>query len=458
VTLRPYQSAFIDRLYAAAARGWRRARLDGHTRGPRLVGVSPTGSGKTRIATEIVRRAVAKGKRVLCLAHRTELVAQAVKTIVDAGIVVGCIAASSAWAVVADAPVQVASIQTLLARGVYPPADLVVWDECHHCSEAAEEWSSLLTHYPDAFVVGLTATPERGDGSGLAPLFEDLVLGPTVRELTELKHLVPCEVVRPGRVLKAGEIAQDPVTAYLEHGEQRQAIAYVRSVEEAEGLAARFSAACVSAACIHATSGADFRAKALEDYRAGRLRVLTNVYVLTEGTDLPMCKCIILARGCGTAGMFLQIVGRGLRPHGEQTALLLDLVGSSHLHGMPEDERGYSLEGRGIKPVTVPMCPRCGSVRGDDGGCASCGWSPSGEAEPTQTTVTGEKLVKFARMLAQGPQQREETLERWIRAALIKGNKPGSAAHKFRAVYGASPDRDVYARALHRAAKEMANG
>ena len=190
--LRPYQEKFIAAIYAEAARGWQRAKLDGHERGPRIVGVSPTGSGKTRVATEIVRRSVAKGKRVLWLAHRTELVEQAGRTLVGAGLVVGVIAASSTWTINLDAPVQVASIQTLLARGIYPEADLVVWDECHHCSEAAAEWCSLLTHYPRAFVVGLTATPERGDGSGLAPLFESLVVGATVRELTALQHLVPC--------------------------------------------------------------------------------------------------------------------------------------------------------------------------------------------------------------------------------------------------------------------------
>ena len=265
--------------------------------------------------------------------------------------------------------------------------------------------------------------------------------------------------MRPARLLKSGEIAQDPLAAYLEHGDQRQAIVYLRSVESAENTAAQFAAAGVSAACIHATSGDDFRRKTLDDYRAGRCRVLTNVYVLTEGTDLPMAKCIVLARGCGTAGMFLQIVGRGLRPDASgKSALLLDLVGSSHLHGMPEDERVYSLAGRGIAPVTQPMCPRCGSVRGDDGGCPSCGWQPSGEAEPLVTTVTGDPLVKFARMLAQGPQQREETLERWIRAALLRGHKPGSAAHKYRAVYNESPSRETFARLVARAEREMADG
>ena len=456
MTLRPYQAAFIAALYAEASRGWQRARLDGTTKGPRIVGVSPTGSGKTRVGTEIVLRSVAKGKRVLWLAHRTELVEQAGRTLVTAGLVVGVIAASSTWSVNLAAPVQVASIQTLLARGLFPPADLIVWDECHHCSEAAAEWSSLLEHYPGAFVIGLTATPERGDGSGLAPLFDAIVVGPSVRELTALKNLVACEVVRPSRLLKSGEIAQDPVAAYLEHAGQRQAIAFLRSVEEAEKSASAFSAAAVSAACIHANSGDDFRRKALDDFRAGRLRVLTNVYVLTEGTDLPMAKCAILGSGCGTAGGFLQKVGRILRPDASGlTALLIDLVGTSHLHGMPEDERTYSLTGRAIQPVTVPMCPRCGSVRGDDGGCPSCGWAPSGEPEPQQTTITGEKMVKYARMLQQGPQQREETLERWITAALLKGHKPGAAAHKYRAVYNESPSREVFARALRRAEESV---
>src|SRR5208337_4534094 len=104
-------------------------------------------------------------------------------------------------------------------------------------------------------------------------------------------------------------------------------------------MSAGFAAAGVSSACIHANSGDDFRRATLDGFRAGRVRVLCNVYVLTEGTDLPMAKCILLARGCSTVGMFLQIVGRGLRPDDSGlSAMLIDLVGSSHLHGMPEDE------------------------------------------------------------------------------------------------------------------------
>jgi DNA repair protein RadD len=448
VKLRPYQDTFIAALFARA----RTSR--------RIVGVAPTGSGKTRVATELARRAVEKGRSVLWLAHRTELVDQAARTLVAAGLVVGVISAASTWSLALDAPVQVASIQTLVARELFPAADLIIWDECHHCSEAAAEWSSILNHYPDAYVIGLTATPERGDGSGLRPLFDAIVAGPTVRELTALGHLVSCEVVRPDKLLRPGEIAQDPLAAFLEHGDQRQFLAFLRTVEDAERTASEFAAHGISAACIHANSGDEYRRATLDGFRAGRIRVLTNVYVLTEGTDLPMAKGILLARGCGTAGMFLQIVGRALRQDGSgKTALLIDLVGASHLHGMPEDERLYSLDGKAIQPASAPMCPRCGSTRGSDGGCESCGWAPSVGEDTPVTTVTGDKLVKYARKLAEGPQQREETLERWIKSCLIKGHKPGAAAHKYRAVYGESPSRTSYERALlgARASVDMAD-
>jgi len=112
---------------------------------PRVPG-PPTGTGKTRTAADVVRRGVAHGRRSLWLAHRTELIDQSASVLAGLGLDVGVISAASSMRARADALVQVASIQTLLARDHRPPADLIVWDECHH--GPAEEWSGLLSAYP----------------------------------------------------------------------------------------------------------------------------------------------------------------------------------------------------------------------------------------------------------------------------------------------------------------------
>ena len=423
--LRPYQLAAIE-----SVRGEMRA---GHRR---VVLVSPTGSGKTRMGSEVVRQAVAKGSRVLWLAHRTELIDQTCATLAEFGLHVGAVAARSAWEIAPEAPVQVASIQTLLARDVRPPAQLLIWDECHHASEAAEEWARILDAYTETHALGLTATPERGDGSGLAPLFTGLAVAVSVRELTEMGHLVPCEWVKPDTVLEPGHIAQHPLEAYKESAPGQQGFLFAPTVAEAQRYADEFTAAGVRAVCIHAKTKPDERAAALEGFRAGKVRILSNVYVFTEGTDLPMASVCILARGASTAGIYLQMVGRVLRPHpGKTRATLIDLRGVGWLHGLPEDERIYSLEGKGIVRAEA-KCKVCGSLL-TGYPCASCGYAPEGgEGEQSESAIDNVRLTKYARMIAQGPAQRWDTCVRWCRAAQLKGHKLTSVRYKWRHVYG----------------------
>jgi len=432
VDLRDYQASSVERVRAAMRDGAKRVVL-----------VLPTGAGKTRIGSAIVARAVARGSRVLWLAHRTELVDQTAQTLHGFGLPVGVVAASSAWPIDPSAPVQVCSVQTLLAREHRPAADLLIWDECHHASEAAPTWAALLSAYPDVRTVGLTATPERGDGSGLAPLFDRLVVGVTVRELTERGFLVPCDVVRPAKLLKPGVLAQEPLAAYQEHAAGQQGFLFAPSVEEAQRYAEAFTAAGARAVAVHAGTKADDRTVALTLFRQGVVRLLCNVYVFTEGTDLPMAQCCILARGASTAGTYLQMVGRVLRPHrGKTSATLLDLRGVSHVHMMPEDERVFRLEGKAITAAIEALCKVCKSPLGEAGyPCACCGYAPeAGDDDEKRAEIANAPLVKFARLIAQGPTQRLETLIRWIRAADAKGWKRSSVRYKWRHCYQDAPD------------------
>lgn len=445
LTLRGYQEEAIDGCRRVMARGQRRVCL-----------VMPTGSGKTRTAAAVVAAVLDRGKRVLWLAHRAELVEQACATLEGFGMLPGVAAASSARQTRPEAPCQVASIQTLVARETHrPPADLIIWDECHHASEAAECWSGLLDAYPRTRMIGLTATPERGDGAGLAPLFDGLVVGTSVRALTEAGHLVPYEILRPERMLDAGQVAQDPVRAYLDHAGGRQGILFARNVEEAQRYAAALGEAGSRSECVSATTPTADREAAIELFRRGVVRVLTNVYVMTEGTDLPMAAVCVLARGAASAGIAIQMVGRVLRPApGKTSALILDLRGITHSPriGLPDDERVYSLEGRGIRLATERHCQVC-SAPIESYPCAACGYCPT-QGDAAETEVMGLPLVKFARMRAQGEDERRATLHRWVRDALGKGYKPASVRYKWRAVY--SEELDM--RRLMLAVQEVRNG
>ena len=433
--LRDYQATAAEAVRAAMWGGARRVCL-----------VMPTGAGKTRTAGELARLVVSQGRRVLWLAHRSELVDQAVEALVALGLSVGAMCSSATSPPNPFAPVQVASVQTLLARRARPPADLIVADEAHHFAEAARRWAELLDAYPSALIVGPTATPERGDGCGLEKQFDRIVTGPTVAELTELGHLVPCEVLRPDKPLEPGKIAQNPVDAVVAHAPGRRCAVFARSVPLAEQYAAEFRMQGISARAISAETPWGERRDAIAAFRRGEVRVLTNCYVLTEGFDAPELSCVVVARGCGSAGMWLQMVGRALRPApGKRDALVLDLRGVSHEHGRPEDEREYSLSGTGIRlRDQQSYCPVCGAARTPPEPCESCGYVSEGDDTAKPDAIAGVALKPYMRLRETDDDgKRAERLARWMRDGAARGYKPGWAVAKFAAVYGGRPRPEI---------------
>ncbi len=423
--LRPYQLEAIDAVRAEVAKGRRCVCL-----------VLPTGAGKTRTAAEVVRRTIAAGKRVLWFAHRGELVDQAAATLAAQGVIVGAISASAATPPNPYAPVQVATVQTLLARNERPEAALLVADEAHHY--VADQFGKVARDYPRAIVLGLTATPQRGDGRGLDELFDGLVVGASIRSLTDLGHLVRCEILRPPVRLKPAELAQHPVDAFLAHAAERPTIVFARGVDLANEYAEHFVERGVSACAIHSETPWAERTRATEAFRRGAIRVLVNVYCLTEGFDVPETSCAIIARGCEAAGTYLQMVGRILRPApGKTDALLIDLRGVSHDHGAPDDERVFSLAG--IELVEKVTCEHCGSRMPRGGTCPHCKKELPPLQTPQQDFVTGDKLLKFERLRQDDDRVRSLRLAQWLALARGRGYKQGWAHFKYKAVYGSRP-------------------
>jgi superfamily II DNA or RNA helicase len=320
--------------------------------------------------------------------------------------------------------VQVASIQTLIGREVLPEASLVVIDEAHHF--VAAEWGRVAQHYSTAKIVGVTATPERGDGTPLGDLFAELVPIVGVKELIDLGFLVPCDVVAPPKKTRCN--SQTPLDAYLKHAAGRKAVVFAASVAEAYALAKEFTAAGHAAACVEGETPADDRDAILERFELGELQVVTNVYCLTEGWDCPSVEVCIVARGCSATGTWLQMIGRVLRPSpGKSTAIVIDLRGAVHEHGLPDDDRVFSLDGRAISVGEAPVktCPECEHVIPLSARvCPNCG----NESAGSDREDDGERhdLIKISKK----DRERGYFLEQ-LDLAHRRGYRPGWAAHRF---------------------------
>lgn len=361
-TLRPFQVQAIADLRALVAAGRKRVLL-----------CAPTGFGKTIVIVAITRGHldIAPAHRVLVVVHRRELVKQTVERLKASGLTDVDVNEST------TARVVVASLQTLIARGTRPQASLVIWDEAHHCP--AISFRAVHDAYPEAIHIGATATPARADGKPLGDMFEAMVVGATVRQLTDAGLLVPSEVLAYASE-PTTKLAMHPVEAYQKHTPGRAAVVFCASVAHARVLASEFLAAGIKAACVDGKTSARTRDATLAAFDAGELDVITNCFVLTEGWSCDRADVCILARSPEHVGTYLQMVGRVLRTMaGKRIATVIDLRGCALMLGLPDEERRWALEGPAcvrVETMTAlrrcreclavfrvrARCPRCGAV------------------------------------------------------------------------------------------------
>ncbi len=276
-----------------------------------------------------------------------------------------------------DARVQVSSTQTMLKRGkpdINP--SVIVLDEFHHY--AADEFGKLAEWWPDARIVGPTATPERGDGKPLSDIASRIVIAAQYSDLIRDGYLSDAVVYHPPESLD-GAIA-DPLEKWRRHGRGESTFAFMPTIQVARQWCDTFNANGIPSATIDAKTSKGERASSLKSFADGAIKVIFNVDTMTEGVDIPRAKCALLARKFLSAGAYLQACGRVLRLWEDLCAVIIDLTGCSLVHGPPIIDREYSLDG-GIKrksesaanPVRVcskchltflqcePVCPGCGS-------------------------------------------------------------------------------------------------
>jgi superfamily II DNA or RNA helicase len=357
--LRDYQADLLDRLQDLWATGTKRVLLQ-----------LATGGGKTICLATVIERALARGQNCLVVVHREELLTQTLaKVAAITGQAAGIIKAGHRPD--HNSPVQVASVATLVNRlDQYPAFDVLILDECHHSS--SQTWRKVIDHFSNSLLLGVSATPIRMDGSGFRDIFDVLISGVTMAELIAHGHLSQFKYYAPANGLnltglrtRAGEytresieaansaieVAADCLIAYQEYLWGKQTLIFAVSVAHSKKIAASFSANGVPAAHLDGRDEPWLRAATMEAFRTGAIRVLSNCALFTEGLDVPGIEAVILARPTKSLGLWLQMVGRALRPSpGKEYATLIDLGENWTRFGLPSEEREWSLDGVVKKP------------------------------------------------------------------------------------------------------------
>jgi superfamily II DNA or RNA helicase len=445
--LRPYQQIAVSDL-ATAIRMVQSALL-----------VMPTGAGKTVVFTEIARRASAKQNGVVILVHRRELVKQASDKLTKAGVEHGIIAAGFPKT---DSLVQVASVQTLVRRMHsldFNPA-LIIVDEAHHA--VAGSWEKIIAHWASAKIIGVTATPSRLDGRGLSTHFDTLVQGPSVEQLVKHGYLSQHKVFAPpvladlsGVKTRGGDYANDQLsqamdrptitgdacTHYRNLADGLPAIAFCCSVDHATSVCESFKAAGYRARLVTGSMSTEERDDAISGLADGRTQVLCSVDVVSEGTDVPAVSAAILLRPTQSEALYLQQVGRILRPQPGKIAIVLDHVGSTLKHGFVDDHRLWDLNAkpkrkRSDEPApSVRQCPKCFAAFKPQPTCPCCG-----HVFPVKVRVLSEREGHLRELRREDAIERRKkrqevgkarTLPELLALAAKKGYKPGWAYKVF---------------------------
>lgn len=484
--LRPYQTALVRGVSAAYRDGLQAVLMQ-----------SATGSGKTRTAVYIVEKYTSTGRVVLWLVHREELLMQAALTFAENGIEHHLVcAASSERAIKAQqfrefgrsfvkngAKVVIASIQTIVRRldslDWLQPSQIVA-DECH--LSLAATWRRVLAHWPEARLLGLTATPWRLDGQSFARaeggLYDVMVPGPKLHELVGWGNLAPIRIYAPPvhlvegikirtkgddynpddleKELDSAVVYGDVVEHYrnLSHG--KPAIGFCPTVQSSEKFAAAFRQAGYRAVALDGGTDDTIRRQSLLQLSRGELDVVMSVSILVEGTDIPYATTALWLRKTKSLSMFLQGVGRVRRAHPDKEyALLLDFVGVTDDPeiGLPDEDREWSLQGRVKREkkaandngadVAVITCPNCKSKIEPQRFCPGikfvagvgepCGYEfkpkerremeqVDGELQEVNQAEAEERLRRLRRAM-QGQQQTVEDLMRSMNMSRTRAEK-----------------------------------
>lgn len=440
--LRPYQIDGIERLRTNIRNGVRRQVFQ-----------LATGGGKTKVAAEMTKAAMLKGKRVCFLCDRIELIDQASERFDKEGVEHGVIQGNH-WRWRPHHRVQIATVQTLVNRD-FQPFDLLFVDECHAGGKRLNDFVMRQS----SVCIGLSATPFT---RGMGKVWQTLVVGASTPELIRQGFLVPPVVYAPtepdltGVKVVAGEwdeaqlaavmdkptLVGDIVATWLERGQDRQTILFAVNVAHSKHLVEQFQAAGVSAEHIDGYTDERTRRQIVSRFRYGETKLVSNVGILDKGFDVPEAGCLIYARPIRSSlALYIQMGGRVLRSSpGKADAIILDHAGNTVRHGFLTDPLPEELDDGKPKPkikrVTKErepkVCPSCRYVKPvGEHKCSQCGFEP---AIPNVVYADAGALSKLTKT---EDKRRLYAEIRWIQQD--RGYSDGWAAHTYRKFTGVWP-------------------
>jgi len=429
----------------------------------RILAVLPTGGGKTVIFSYIAQRAYQRGTPTWLVSHRIELLKQASASLFRFGVPHGRI--NPGYTPAPAELVQVGTVGTVVSRMArLKPPKLIVVDEAHH-TVPGNTWGRIVEAYPDAIVLGFTATPVRADGKGMADMYDVMVKGPGVSDLIRGGHLVaPMIYVPPAKFERADlkakrsgdysdreleevfdkpHITGDAVEHYKRICPGTPAIYSCVSIKHAEHVAEAFRAAGFRAEAVDGKTEADERVRILAGLGDGSVQVVTFCSIISEGTDIPAIGCVGLLRPTESESLYLQIVGRGLRPcAGKDRAVVIDHVGNVARHGHPAIERFWELQPSEMKEarekggfedsMKVVVCTSCFATFEPAPACPYCGHEAPKPKPPTGPAVKGGELVLLDAGEHEDIQRKQRvevaratTLEELVNIQMERGYKKG---------------------------------
>lgn len=395
ITLRPYQQKLIDDVRASIRNG-----------NKSIVAVLGCGGGKSVIQGSIAKSSTDRGNRVLFLVHRKELCQQIANTFCALGVNMEFC--------------DVSMVQTVSRRlGKLPDYDLIITDEAHHST--ANTYKKIYEHYSDVIRCGFTATPIRLNRGGLGEVYSDLITSVSTRWLIENNYLAPYKYysVKLADTSElhtvAGEFKQDEVAQLMENkeiygdtvkqwkrlAEGKKTIIYCATVEAAKKTAERFSSEGYSSIAIDGKTPQDERKRAMDAFRSGEITILCNCELFGEGLDVPDCECVVLLRPTQSLTLFIQQSMRSMRYMPNKTAIIIDHVGNCYRHGLPDDDREWSLEPKHKQEnlVKIRECKECFSVYPPTlSKCPYCGAEATHEIRKTDRKTVEIDLVEVKRI------------------------------------------------------------